>query len=232
MEQNYSLTDKMKNDSDFQSKRKQLIIVSILLMAMSLSNAQLKEANTFIFKIDFSNSAAFGWMVFFGVIVLVVRYYSLAFKYHSFLYTMWADKMISDWRLLSYFHEEGEKGNYKPTGLLSKLNDPDYVKFIEYNSFDESSNKLAYKVKFILKRSISFRVDYDSYFKTVQISLNNYDENWTRKDLLQLLKIEFEYRRNALFRQPEHLDILLPYMIAFISLISFVFKHQILSLLQ
>ena len=56
-EKEESLTDQMKNDSDFQSKRKQLIIVSVLLMAMSLSDASLKEANTFIFKIDFSNSA-------------------------------------------------------------------------------------------------------------------------------------------------------------------------------
>ncbi|MFM5143223.1 hypothetical protein ACEUA0_12025 [Aeromonas veronii] len=76
-----SLTDQMKKDSEFQSKRKQLIVVSILLMAISLSDAQLKEANTFIFKIDFSNTAAFGWMMFFGVIVPRIQLRSATLAY-------------------------------------------------------------------------------------------------------------------------------------------------------
>ncbi|MGE6105736.1 hypothetical protein ACLHZT_19305 [Aeromonas veronii] len=111
-----SLTDQMKKDSEFQSKRKQLIVVSILLMAISLSDAQLKEANTFIFKVDFSNTAAFGWMMFFGVIVLIIRYYSFAFKYHSYLYDVWANAMMKDRRVLVYYFDDNSC-DYIPHGL-------------------------------------------------------------------------------------------------------------------
>lgn len=45
--------EKMTSDDEFKSKRNQLTIASVLLMTMSLSDAQIKEANTFIFKIEF-----------------------------------------------------------------------------------------------------------------------------------------------------------------------------------
>ena len=226
-----SLTDKMKKDSDFQSKRKQLIIVSILLMAMSLSDASLKEANTFIFKIDFSNSAAFGWLVFVGVIVLMIRYYSFAFKYHSYLYDVWANAMMQDRRVFVYYYDDEKTNDYIPRGLLSKLKDHSCSSRIGGHVFERYKLEPKYKINGILKRGITY--DYDSGFDiTIEdVSLNEFNENWTRKDLYNLLKIEFEHQKNAVLQQPEYLDISLPYLIASLSLISFIFKHQILYLL-
>ncbi|WP_323928599.1 hypothetical protein [Aeromonas caviae] len=226
-----SLTDKMKKDSEFQSKRKQLIIVSVLLMAMSLSDASLKEANTFIFKIDFSNSAAFGWLVFVGVIVLMIRYYSFAFKYHSYLYDVWANAMMQDRRVFVYYYDDEKTNDYIPRGLLSKLKDHSCSSRIGGHVFERYKLEPKYKINGILKRGITY--DYDSGFDiTIEdVSLNEFNESWTRKDLLQLLKIEFEHQKNAVLQQPEYLDISLPYLIASLSLISFIFKHQILYLL-
>ena len=232
MEQKASLSDEMKNDSDFQSKGKQLTVVSILLMAMSLSNAQLKEANTFIFKIDFSNSAAFGWMVFFGVIVLMVRYYSLAFKYHYYLYEMWAEDMMKDYRVFGYHSEEDDPGEYYPHGLISKIQRDACSRSIGYYDFERDKIIPIYKAHGAFKRSIYYRIDYPHGTEETVINLNKFDSDWTRKDFYELLKIEFQYQSNALFRRAEYLDILLPYIIAALSLISFMFKPQIFNLLQ
>ncbi len=225
-----SLTDKMKKDSEFQSKRKQLVVVSILLMAMSLSDAQLKEANTFIFKIDFSNSAAFGWLVFVGVIVLMIRYYSFAFKYHSYLYDVWANTLMEDRRVFVYYGNE-DTNDYEPHGLLSKLKGHSCSSSIDGHSFERYKVVPKYIIKGILKRGITY--DYDSGYdiSIEDISLNEFYECWTRKDLYELLKLEFEHQKNAVLQQPEYLDISLPYLIASLSLISFIFKHQILYLL-
>ncbi|MCX9105558.1 hypothetical protein [Aeromonas veronii] len=224
------LTDKMKKDSEFQSKRKQLIVVSILLMAISLSDAQLKEANTFIFKIDFSNTAAFGWMMFFGVIVLIIRYYSFAFKYHSYLYDVWANAMMKDRRVLVYYFDDNSC-DYIPHGLLSKLKDHSCSSNIDGHSFEKYKVEPKYKVNGILKRGITY--DYDSGYDitTEEVNLNEFHACWTKRDLYELLKVEFEHQKDAIFRRPEYLDISLPYFIATLSLICFIFKYQILYLL-
>ncbi|NEX81743.1 hypothetical protein [Aeromonas rivipollensis] len=226
-----SLTDKMKKDSEFQSKRKQLIIVSVLLMAMSLSDASLKEANTFIFKIDFSNSAAFGWLVFVGVIVLMIRYYSFAFKYHSYLYDVWANAMMKDRRVFGYHTKGDDPSENYPHGLFSQIKRDACSNSIGYYEFDREEVKPIYKAKGILKRSFSYSITYPHGTEETEVNLNEFCECWTRKDLYNLLKIEFEYQKNAALRNPEYLDISLPYLIASLSLISFIFKHQILYLL-
>lgn len=230
IEKEESLTDKMKNDSEFQSKRKQLIAISVLLMAMSLSDAQLKEANTFIFKIDFSNSDAFGWMVFFGVIVLIVRYYSLAFKYHSYLYDVWANAMVQDKRVFIYYISE-DRDDFIPHGLLSKLKKYSCSQNIDGHNFERYKVELKYKINGILQRGIICEANEGYEHILEDINLNKFDETWKKRDLYDLLKIEFEHQKNAMFRQPEYLDISLPYFIASLSLISFIFKYQILYLL-
>jgi len=231
-EKEESLTDRMKNDSDFQSKRKLLVATSVLLMAMSLSDAQLKEANSFIFKIDFSNSAAFGWLVFVAVIVLMIRYYSLAFKYHSYLYDVWANAMMQDRRVFVYYVDDENTHDYIPYGLLSKLRSHSCSNRIDGHSFEKYKIEPKYIINGILKRGISYDYDVGHDIIAEDINLNKFDEYWTRKDFYRLLKIEFEYQKNAIFRQPEYLDIALPYFIASLSLISFIFKYQILYLLQ
>ncbi|WP_349918169.1 hypothetical protein [Aeromonas veronii] len=231
MEDNSSIKDQMKNDSEFQSKRKQLIAISVLLMAMSLSDAQLKEANTFIFKIDFSNSAAFGWMVFFGVIVLIIRYYSLAFKYHAYLYDVWANEMVQDRRVFVYYFDGEESNDYIPHGLLSKFKNDLCSHSIEGHDFEKYKIEPKYIINGILKRGITYDCNHGYEVTIENINLNRFDENWKKRDLYELLKIEFEHQKNAMFRQPEYLDISLPYFIASLSLISFIFKYQILYLL-
>ncbi|WP_439829618.1 hypothetical protein [Aeromonas caviae] len=227
-----SLTDKMKKDSEFQSKRKQLIVVSILLMAMSLSDANLKEANSFIFKIDFSNSAAFGWMVFFGVIVLMIRYYSFAFKYHFYLFEVWADDMMRDYRVFGYHMPEDDPGEYYPHGLFSKLKNHSCSRSIAHYDFERDRIKPTYKAHGFFKRTLHYDVHNPYEPETHAVNLNKFDENWTMKDYLKMINIEIKYQSNALFRQPEYLDISLPYFIATLSLLSFIFKYQILYFFQ
>lgn len=232
MEPEESLTDQMRNDSEFQSKRKQLVVVSILLMAMSLSDAQLKEANTFIFKIDFSNSVAFGWMVFFGVIVLMIRYYSFAFKYHFYLFEMWADDMMRDYRVFGYHTPEDDPTEYYPHGLFSKLKNHSCSRSIAHYDFERERIKPTYKAHGFFKRTLHYDVHNPYEPESHAVNLNKFDENWTMKDYLKMINIEIKYQSNALFRQPEYLDISLPYFIATLSLISFIFKYQILYFFQ
>lgn len=224
--------EQMKTDDEFKSKRNQLTIISILLMVMILSDAQIKEANTFIFKIEFSNTHAFGWLVLLGVIVLTVRYYSFAFKYHRQLFKLWSTEMVNDNRLLAFYHDYDGNDLIEPHGLFSKLKEEHFAKSSIPAEHREEQYRLTYNTSPLLRRTLSYDVDVGPYIHTESVNLNKYDENWTKSDFRQLLKIEFEYRFNAFFRRPEHLELLLPYMASILSISSFIFKSHIVELLK
>lgn len=222
--------EQMKTDDEFKSKRNQLTIISLLLMAMSLSDAQIKEANTFIFKIEFSNTPAFGWLVLLGVIVLTIRYYSFAFKYHRQLFKLWSSEMVNDRRLLVVYHDFDGSGLIEPHGLFSKLKEESFAKPLEASEHSrEQEYVLKYNTGPFLSRSLSYDVDVGKYIHTEIVNLNKFDDNWTKDDLRELFKIELEYRFDAFFRRSEHLDLLLPYMASLLAISSFIFKSHLLE---
>ena len=78
--------ESMDSDKAFQSKRKALVFVSLLLLALVVSGAQIKEANTFIFKIEFSNHAGLRYLLVASVMACMLRYYSYSERYRDQLF--------------------------------------------------------------------------------------------------------------------------------------------------
>ncbi|MFM5144944.1 hypothetical protein ACEUA0_21065 [Aeromonas veronii] len=138
--------------------------------------------------------------------------------------------MMKDRRVLVYYFDDNSC-DYIPHGLLSKLKDHSCSSNIDGHSFEKYKVEPKYKVNGILKRGITY--DYDSGYDitTEEVNLNEFHACWTKRDLYELLKVEFEHQKDAIFRRPEYLDISLPYFIAILSLICFIFKYQILYLL-
>lgn len=226
MDNTSKLVDNMKEDSDLNKKRKLLVIISLLLMGMSVSGATLLEVNTFIFKIGFANSKSLGFLLFLGVIVLTVRYYSVAYKYHERLYEMWAVEMIRDYNVFGYSCRENW---FSPHGLLSNVS-------VFSEGFPESPDKdenirnmfvLKYEVSGVFRRAVSYSCDCGEYLSIERVSLNTFKNGWRLKHLLQLLKIELRFQSAAFFRSPEYLEIILPYIISVLSILSFTFKSSL-----
>ena len=70
--------DNIDKDEGLAAKRCALVIVSLLLLALSVSGASIKEANTFIFRIEFSNHVGLTYLLGAAVIFLLLRYYAYA----------------------------------------------------------------------------------------------------------------------------------------------------------
>ncbi|MFL9706255.1 hypothetical protein [Aeromonas veronii] len=226
MDSTTKLIDNMKEDSDLNTKRKLLVIVSILLMAMSVSGATLLEANTFIFKAGFANSKGLGYLLFLGVITLTIRYYSAAYQYHAQLYEMWANDMVRDYDVFGYLYDDHW---FSPCGLLSNISM--FSKgFAESHDEDENMrNKFVFKyeVSGVFRRTVSYTCDYGEHLSIERVSLNTFKDGWKFTHLVQLLKIELRFQSAAFFRRTEHLEIILPYIISVLSLLSFIFKSSI-----
>lgn len=219
--------EKLHEDTELSSKRKLLLIISVLLIAMSVSGANLVEVNTFIFKVNFSNTLGFSLMFFIGVLILILRYYSVANPYHAQLYDLWANDMMRDPRVLGY-HIDGNE--FFPHGLLSDKKEFSYPLMIEET--DHVRMTPEYVVKGVFKRSVRLYEDYDEGSIAKDINLLRFDKEWTFGHYIRLLKFEFSFQCSALFRRTESLEIMLPYIISISSLLSFIFKSEIQAYLQ
>lgn len=219
--------EKINEDTELSSKRKLLLIISVLLIAMSVSGAELVEVNTLIFKVNFSNTLGFSLMFFIGVLILTLRYYSVAYPYHAQVYNLWTNEMMRDSRVFGYNIDGNE---FFPHGLLSDKKEFSYPLVIEET--DRESMIPEYVVTGVFKRTMRLYDYYDEGSIAKDIKLYRFDKEWKFGHYLRLLKFEFTFQCSALFRRTESLEIMLPYIISISSLLSFIFKSEIQAYLQ
>ncbi|WP_409259739.1 hypothetical protein [Pseudomonas sp. KCJK9009] len=205
----------MDDDKGFQSKRKALVFVSLLLLALVLSGAQIKEANTFLFKIEFANHAGLKYLLVAAVIVCTLRYYSYSEKYNNHLFSLWVGRFLGDYNV---YHLDPE--GPVTSGLAGRGADV-------YAGGDYDVDYPVYKKTGIFKRAIGFETSgSDEYGKEVYYTryfdLNVYTERWSKRDFLKLLWVEFKCRAEAWLRYRETLDLASPYLLAVSSLLAFV----------
>ncbi|MUJ21712.1 hypothetical protein [Aliivibrio fischeri] len=212
------------HDQGLQSKRKLLMMLCITFLALNLSGASLEEANTFLFKIKFTNYIGLSYLFMGSILFLTLRYYSYAENYHVQLYNLWSERLLKDFNIFWYDPQEAHIG-----GLLGKI--------IRVSGYDEPGiDKAKYRKVGIFKRSISYNTsDFDNergeYFYVKYISLYKFDDGWSFFDYMTLLYTEFKYRIEAIIKYRESLDIFSPYILCCLAILSFVFKSEILKLM-
>ncbi|HDS1815970.1 TPA: hypothetical protein QEM96_000590 [Pseudomonas putida] len=206
-------SEAMDNDKAFQSKRKALIFCSLLLLVLVISGAQIKEANTFIFKIEFTSHERLSYMLAAAVAVCMLRYYSYSEKYHNQLFKFWSARLLRDHEVYFLDYETGES-----MGLLGKRIN------VDPSVYDLENPR--YRRAGFLKRSIGLRTTedhgvYEGATVTQFFSLNVFNDYWSKKDLYALLRREFKYRFLAWFKHRETLDLVSPHLVALASLLYF-----------
>jgi hypothetical protein len=205
------------SDEGLAAKRRLLVIISLLLLALSISGASIKEANTFIFRIEFSNHVGLTYLLGAAVIFLLLRYYAYAQHYQSKLFDFWSARLLNDYRVFSY--------NSKTDGFDGLLG-----KRIDIWSGDEQGIKEPrYKKVGMLKRNLVYTSEGQdeeggTYNYEDNIELNQYSETWTRKNFRKLLIFEIKYRIEAILKHREYLDLMFPYILGITAIISLIYK--------
>lgn len=205
------------NDEGLAAKRRALVIVSLLLLVLSVSGASIKEANTFIFRIEFSNHDGLTYLLGVAVIFLMLRYYAYAQCYHSQLFDFWSARLLNDYRVFSYSTKEEVV-----QGLLGK-------RIGQWGGDEPGIQKPRYKRVGVLKRNILYKSEgqddvHGTYSYNENIELNKYSKTWTTKDFRKLLSFEIKYRVEAILKHREYLDIMFPYLVGIAAIISMVVK--------
>jgi len=209
--------EEIDSDEGLAAKRRALVIVSLLLLVLSVSGASIKEANTFIFRIEFSNHVGLTYLLGAAVIFLLLRYYAYAQSYHSQLFDFWSARFLNDYRVFSY-----NIANDEVHGLLGK-------RINVWGGDEPGIQESGYKKVGVLKRNIVYASEgqddeHGVYSYDENIELNQYSDTWTRKDFRRLLRFEFKYRVEAILKHREYLDLMFPYLLGIAAVISLVVK--------
>lgn len=207
----------MDDDENFKKKRANLFYLSLLLIAIVISGATIKEANTLIFKIEFTNYDNLQWILIAGIFYSLLRYYAYSEVYREQLYVQWASKLIKNYKVY-YYNPHTEEVE----GLLGKA--------VDVWGGDEPGLADAQYIKNgVFKRIIAYPAkeehpEHGEVYFTKFIDLLNFSGRWKRKDFLLLLELEVKYRINAWISHRETLDLIAPYLLAVGALAAFFYK--------
>ncbi len=196
-------------DQGLASKRRLLIIVSMLMLALQMTGAKIEEANTFIFKITFTNQAGLSTLLLCTIFFLMIRYYNYAKDYHDRLYTLWTDRLTDDDFYCFYIDDihDGE-----PEGLISRII-PNNIKHNPLTHDDKHKDFFNYQHNYhsgIFQRYVQFTTSIKGYEDSPRI----------HKEKRMVLWLDIKYRYSRFFTHRENLDIHAPYWIATLALIS------------
>jgi len=206
------------DDEGLQSKKKILSILSILLIAINFTGAKFQEANTFIFKIEFTNQDGLSHLLLLSVVFSLIRYFSHAHVYHEELRALWCARLLKD--------------------KLKVLYGPDYscsdcrgflAPAIDVCIDDEPGVKdSSYVITGLFQREIQYPSVYrdeDGRNETTDvIKLTKFNDKWKRKDFFKLLLIENKYQFSGIIKYRENLDLLGPYVLGVSALLLTLFS--------
>jgi hypothetical protein len=207
-----TITELIDADEGLKSKRKILTITSLILLALTFSGAKVEEANTFILKLKFDNQNGIAILLVLTIVFLIIRYYNYAKPYHEKLFRAWSDRMLDDGYFLNSDVETREL-----FGLVARK----APKGFDIDGIPYGNEKLIFIYKCLfLRRELAYRcpTEYGYEWKAVGIGFSNY---------LKVYRLELKYQLPSFFTHRENLDILAPYVLGVVAILSYFFHEQL-----
>ncbi|WP_447074290.1 hypothetical protein [Vibrio alginolyticus] len=223
MNSSSELTESIDSDEGLQSKRKLLTVASLTLLALSFSGATIDEANTFIFKIKFANQNGLGILLVLSIIFLMVRYYNYAKPYHDKLYSIWSGRLVNSHYFYSRSPHDDQDAGIVADSRCSELDArlTEDVRRWEHN----------YKCGLPFTRYIVHYWGYNDHEDEDRMDSVNIYVHFGLKVYLVSLWLEAKEQVTSFFTHRENLDILAPYMLGSLAIVSYYFNAELMDLL-
>ncbi len=197
-------------DKGLASKRKLLTVASLILMALAFSGAKVEEANTFLVKLSFDNQEGIPLLLATSIVFLMLRYYNYAQPYHERLYRIWTKRMLG---MPPFYYSDdpfdGVEGDISALRLKTRI-DPD----VEWSKIS-----MRFSCKLIYRRYVRFEWwdGYGDHREDVDVNFRKY---W---------KYELKYQFESLSKHRENLDIIAPYIVGVVALLSYGYRWVYLT---
>lgn len=225
MEKAENLQNRIDADLGLRARRRGLVSISIILLLIQFSGAEIAEANTFLVKVSFGNPNGIGVIISISIAFLLIRYYSYARQYHDELFELWSQRMLSEKYIFVNPYED------EAFGLIIEL----APKCVLVDRWEQEREGEHYYWSYKYVCSFPFRrlIQYD-WFHEVE------DQMEKKKILghiglvkyITLLYTEAKYQTKSLIINRENLDVYAPYLIGFSALVSYFFSGQLTVLIR
>jgi hypothetical protein len=214
MEEKSEIAESIDNDDNFKSKKRIVVVLSIIILSLVFTGAELKEVNTFIFNFEFKHQEGLGWLFLMATLVSLLRYNNYARPYKDQLYSLWTNRLLD--------REEV----YKPNPVIEEVDgyevdlfpaDYDLYTRAEYSKF-----ALSYKCKFPFRRYFVYKYGLHCLDNESVVSL------WDSKKIyFNVLWLEYKERIKSITGHREFLDVYSPYFLASTACVLFILKSKI-----
>ncbi len=212
------LQNKIDNDAELKQKRRLLVIISLLLLVIQFTGAEILKANTFIFEIKFNHQNGLTLLFYISLIFLLIRYYNYARKYHLELSYLWRSDLLSDPLIETY-----DENNHEISGLLHDEYPNGFNIDVALNEPD-SHWRQSYICGPFFTRKFRHHLadDYDIH----DYDLNIFEKLGYKK-YFQILGVEAKHQALSFLKHRENFDILAPYFLGIAALASYTCYYWI-----
>lgn len=221
MKEELELSAKLDSDKGLAKSRKYLMFISLILLALVFSGATVTEANTFLFKLEFTNVGGIQNLLMLSIAFLLVRYYSNASNYHEAVYKDWTNRLLKN----DSFYYVCEHSDVE-SGYLVDIA-PDYVGFND-PSFAYDNNEHA-DWSFHINLLLNAQIQFDLHTQHGHVN-NDRVYLFQPKHPLKSFKafvLVFKTWLEAQSKHPESLEIYAPYFIAFLAVGLCIFQQSL-----
>lgn len=223
MIQKENIKQLIDNDEGLKSKKRLLVITSLIMLAIQFSGAKVVEANTFILKLEFTHQVGIPFLLVISICFLMVRYYNYAGKYHDKLYELWSGCLLED-DLYYVYNPYTDDHDGFVYGLM-----PNNFNHQQLDYEEHSSWSISYVRKLFFRRYLRYSSYDGDQYKHVNVALFS---RVSFKKYLVMLWLESAYRNKGLLTQREHLDILSPYILGVVAILSYFCNGLIIQIMN
>jgi hypothetical protein len=204
----------LDDDKGLKSKRQIVMYIALITLALTLSAATVKEANTFLFKLDFLKPEGLMALLFMANIFCFIRYQNYSVPHEETLNEIWQKRLLSDSRIKAQ-SLQGEQ--YE--GILGKI----YKLLFDNPTFEPIDIK--YKSKFLILRYLEVRCEHKE--KDYQFTLSYNLLRKVKFNYPRLLWTEFGLRGHFMIKNRETLDLLAPKLISIAAFLSILMRDKL-----
>ena len=206
---------KIEDDKQLEHSRRNLLIASLVLLALNVANAKLEKVNGLIFEMTFETPERLKLLMAVGVVFLLLRYFNHAYKYHDETYRKWTSKFLHD-DLMSHYCEHSDQ----ISGLIYDLA-PDGVDYSFIDTKEEGTSvSHSFKRKLVFNSTIVY-----STFKNGNPYPDieaNISVLWlkSKHDYFRLIRCMFRHWFEEVIHSPSMLYLYSPYLIGAAALVT------------
>jgi len=202
-------------DEGLSNKRRMVVIISSVLIGMFFTGATVKEANTFLLKIEFVNQEGLPLVLLFSLLYVTIRYNAYAENYRKTLKNLWANRFLLDPYIMRYGQKESSLEGLIGARLDKYADDENY-RFIHDGAYSAPPFSLFKReIKCIEEKVMTSEYgDEEVVAFANKFTLTNWRNVKDYGFNLRLLWLEAKYQLDALITYRENLDILGPFILS------------------